>query len=75
MALGGVHRWTYRGQILPTAREVNVEAVITAVDDNARVITADGLLGRDGLVIYQMEGFSIEVIGDGSELASGRASP
>jgi hypothetical protein len=48
------HRWTYRGQIVPTNRLVTIEAVITAVDDAARCLKADGFLLVDGKAIYQM---------------------
>ncbi|APW63092.1 beta-ketoacyl synthase N-terminal-like domain-containing protein [Paludisphaera borealis] len=57
--LGVEHGWTYRGQIASTNRRVTTQAVITAVDDDRRLITADGLLRVDGKVIYQMSGFTL----------------
>ncbi|HEY2784023.1 MAG TPA: beta-ketoacyl synthase N-terminal-like domain-containing protein [Fimbriiglobus sp.] len=54
------HEWTYRGQVLPTDREVTVVLEVTAVDDTARRLTADGFLLVDGRVIYQMSGFTLE---------------
>jgi 3-hydroxymyristoyl/3-hydroxydecanoyl-(acyl carrier protein) dehydratase len=58
---GGPHHWTYRGQVIPTSRRVTVQAEVTAVSDAARTLTADGFLLVDGLVIYQMRGFSLTV--------------
>jgi acyl transferase domain-containing protein/3-hydroxymyristoyl/3-hydroxydecanoyl-(acyl carrier protein) dehydratase len=58
---GGEHGWLYRGQVLPTNREVMVQAVVTARDDAARRLTADGHLLVDGAVIYQMRGFSLQM--------------
>ncbi len=55
------HRWTYRGQVLPQDREVVVEAIVTARDDRARQLTADGLLLVDGRVIYKMSRFTLGV--------------
>jgi 3-hydroxymyristoyl/3-hydroxydecanoyl-(acyl carrier protein) dehydratase len=58
---GGPHHWTYRGQVVPTSRRVTVQAEVTAVSDERRELTADGFLLVDGLVIYQMRGFSLTV--------------
>jgi 3-hydroxymyristoyl/3-hydroxydecanoyl-(acyl carrier protein) dehydratase len=60
MAPGRPHRWAYRGQIVPTASEVTVQAYITGVDEARRFVTADGLLAVDGRIIYQMSDFSLE---------------
>jgi hypothetical protein len=49
----------YRGQIVPTCARVTVQAVITAADDERRQLTADGFLGVDGRVIYQMQGLTL----------------
>ncbi len=58
-ALGSVHRWTYRGQVIPIDREVTVQAFVTSVDDQRRFLTANGLLSVDGRVIYQMTDFTL----------------
>jgi 3-hydroxymyristoyl/3-hydroxydecanoyl-(acyl carrier protein) dehydratase len=58
---GAPHHWTYRGQVIPSSRRVTVQAEITGVADEARTLTADGFLMVDGLVIYQMRGFSLTV--------------
>jgi 3-hydroxymyristoyl/3-hydroxydecanoyl-(acyl carrier protein) dehydratase len=55
----GRHRWTYRGQVTPANREVRVQAVVTAVDEARRELTADGHLSVDGLVIYGMNDFRL----------------
>jgi 3-hydroxymyristoyl/3-hydroxydecanoyl-(acyl carrier protein) dehydratase len=59
MAPGSAHRWAYRGQIVPAANEVTVQAYITEVDDARRFLKADGLLGVDGRIIYQMTDFTL----------------
>jgi acyl transferase domain-containing protein/3-hydroxymyristoyl/3-hydroxydecanoyl-(acyl carrier protein) dehydratase len=55
------HRWLYRGQVIPESREVTVQSVITAVDDGGSRLTADGHLSVDGLVIYQMNDFTLRL--------------
>jgi 3-hydroxymyristoyl/3-hydroxydecanoyl-(acyl carrier protein) dehydratase/malonyl CoA-acyl carrier protein transacylase len=60
MATGRSHRWAYRGQIVPAASEVTVQAYITGVDDDRRIVRADGLLAVDGRIIYQMSDFTLE---------------
>ena len=54
------HRWTYRGQIVPTANEVVVQSYVTQVDDSRRFLKADGLLAVDGRIIYQMTDFTLQ---------------
>ena len=68
IGLGDVHRWTYRGQILPTDTLVTIRAVVTAVDDARGWIKADGFLDVDGRVIYQMVDFTLK-------LQAGRTGP
>jgi 3-hydroxymyristoyl/3-hydroxydecanoyl-(acyl carrier protein) dehydratase len=60
-ALARPHRWVYRGQILPSHRQVTAQAVITARDDARRSLAADGHLLVDGKVIYQMNDFSLMI--------------
>ncbi len=59
--LGATHRWTYRGQIVPTDHRVMVQAVIKSRDDERRRLVADGHLEVDGKIIYQMHDFAIGV--------------
>ncbi|MBF0377023.1 MAG: SDR family oxidoreductase [Desulfamplus sp.] len=65
------HKWIYRGQIIPSCKRVEILAHIKDIVDNthdiidnktARKIIADGLLYVDGLCIYQMEDFSVELV-------------
>jgi 3-oxoacyl-(acyl-carrier-protein) synthase/3-hydroxymyristoyl/3-hydroxydecanoyl-(acyl carrier protein) dehydratase len=61
--LGGKHRWIYRGQVIPTNKEVTVQAFIKSREEGTRpLLTADGLLLVDGLPIYQMNDFTIRLI-------------
>jgi PfaB family protein len=61
MALNQHHEWIYRGQILPKDDQVTVQAVITEIDDQARMIKADGFLTVDGRIIYQMKDFALRI--------------
>lgn len=58
IGVGHPHEWVYRGQILPTDKLVTVEAVVTAIDEEQRLIRADGYLSVDGRNIYGMKDFS-----------------
>ncbi len=60
-ALGKLHRWTYRGQVIPADHEVTVQAYIKSWNDEHRLLTADGLLSIDGRIIYQMTDFTVSV--------------
>jgi len=61
VALHQKHRWLYRGQVVPTNKKVTIEAWITAVDDQQRLITASGFLSVDGKLIYQMIDFTVRM--------------
>ena len=61
-ALGIKQSWLYRGQIVPTNSLVTVQAWITAVDEDKRVMTAAGFLSVDGKMIYQMNDFTVRMI-------------
>ena len=61
VGLNVAHEWVYRGQVVPRDREVIVVLEVTAVDESAKRLTADGFLTVDGRVIYQMIGFTLEV--------------
>ena len=64
VAMDEPHQWTYRGQVIPTDREVTVEACVTAVDDARHLLRADGFLCVDGRVIYAMHDFTVRQRGD-----------
>ena len=61
VAVGERHSWNYRGQIVPANDQVLVEAVVTAVDDEQKLLKADGFLSVDGKVIYRMQDFSLRL--------------
>jgi PfaB family protein len=61
-ALGSKHSWLYRGQVVPSNRQVNVEAWITAANDDRRILTAAGFLSVDGKMIYQMNDFTVRAV-------------
>ena len=55
------HRWLYRGQVVPTDKQVTVVAWITAVDEKERTLVAAGFLSVDGRPIYQMNDFTVQL--------------
>jgi len=61
MVRGHSHQWVYRGQILPTDRQVTVSAIVTGIDESAGLVRCDGLLSVDGRHIYQMTDFTIKI--------------
>jgi len=58
---GKPHSWQYRGQIIPSNRQVSVEAVVTEIDDRRQLLRANGLLSVDGRTIYQMTDFTVKL--------------
>jgi acyl transferase domain-containing protein/3-hydroxymyristoyl/3-hydroxydecanoyl-(acyl carrier protein) dehydratase len=56
---GDTHRWTYRGQVIPTSGRVATQAVVTAVDDRRRRLRAAGMLSVDGRPIFRMDDFTL----------------
>ena len=61
MALNRPHTWTYRGQVIPKDHQVTIQAEITAIDDDKRLLEAEGFLIVDGRIIYQMEQFTLRI--------------
>jgi acyl transferase domain-containing protein/3-hydroxymyristoyl/3-hydroxydecanoyl-(acyl carrier protein) dehydratase len=60
---GEAHHWTYRGQILPRNHQVEVELDISAVKETpCPMIKADGFLLVDGLPIYRMQNFGLQLM-------------
>lgn len=58
-----VHKWIYRGQVIPGNKKVEVEASVTGIQDQpVPSIQADGFLKVDGLYIYKMENFGLRLI-------------
>jgi len=60
VAINKPHSWVYRGQVLPTDKEVTVVLEVTAADDDAQRLCANGFLIVDERVIYQMTDFTLE---------------
>lgn len=61
--IGKPHKWTYRGQVIPANKIVEVEAVITEIiDEPVPTIMATGFLKVDGLYVYEMEDYGIRLI-------------
>ena len=60
IAVGEDHEWVYRGQITPDDL-VTVEAIITEIDEQKRLIKADGYLSVDGRIIYGMKNFTAAI--------------
>ncbi len=56
------HQWVYRGQVIPNNSRVTIQAIINRVDQEEQVLSSDGWLAVDGLVIYQMKDFSIQLL-------------
>ncbi len=57
------HSWLYRGQILPSHRIVEVEAVVTDRHDGpVPSLRADGYLSVDGIPIYKMIDFGLRLL-------------
>jgi 3-hydroxymyristoyl/3-hydroxydecanoyl-(acyl carrier protein) dehydratase len=61
--MGEPHSWSYRGQVIPENKTIEVDAVITKmVDTPVPTLYANGFLKVDGLYIYQMENFGLRLI-------------
>lgn len=58
-ALGEKHKWVYRGQVVPRDALVTVQAEIVEIDDQRKLIRAQGHLMVDGRIIYGMEQFTL----------------
>jgi 3-hydroxymyristoyl/3-hydroxydecanoyl-(acyl carrier protein) dehydratase len=62
LATGQRHQWTYRGQITPTNKRMEIHAIATHVQESpCPEIHADGVLKVDGLCIYKLENFGIRL--------------
>jgi len=66
---GHSHEWTYRGQIIPKNRIVDIHVHIKSCEQKGGGVTAtaDGALTVDGICIYEMSGFTLEL----NEIAPG----
>ncbi len=63
IATGVEQTWVYRGQVIPKNQRVDVEAVITRVDDGPEpLVIANGFLVVDGIPIYEMKDFAVRLV-------------
>ncbi len=62
ISLDTSHEWIYRGQIVPSNKNVEIHAHIKghASNKNRHAVTADGALVVDGICIYEMKNFGVE---------------
>ncbi len=62
--LGHPLAWKYRGQILPSHRQMKIEARITGVERPAGevILTADASLWADAVRIYEVKGAALRII-------------
>lgn len=56
------HSWTYRGQVPPKSAVVTLALQIQNTDPATHQLTADGLLYRDELPIYEIKGLQVEPV-------------
>jgi len=57
------HIWIYRGQIIPENKKIEIEAIVTQIQDiPIPTIQANGFLKVDGLYIYEMQDFGIRLV-------------
>jgi hypothetical protein len=67
IAVGARHEWSYRGQIVPRNRMVEVEAAVTRIEEGERKgVFADGFVVVDGTVIYELKNFGVRLVRDDS---------
>ena len=63
IAVGRTHTWTYRGQIVPRHRRVDVQVVVTGVEEGPTpMITGHGFLSVDGIPIYEVRAFGVRLV-------------
>jgi 3-hydroxymyristoyl/3-hydroxydecanoyl-(acyl carrier protein) dehydratase len=65
MLIGREHTWVYRGQIVPSNRRVEVEVVVTEIQDGPTpTVVGNGFLKVDGIPIYEMKDFGVRLVDD-----------
>jgi 3-hydroxymyristoyl/3-hydroxydecanoyl-(acyl carrier protein) dehydratase len=61
--VGREHTWVYRGQIIPSNRRVEVEVVVTEMQDGPTpTVVGCGFLKVDGIPIYEMKDFGVRLV-------------
>ncbi len=63
MSAGQNHEWIYRGQIIPSNKKIELHAHIKEIfcENNDYSILADGALTVDGICIYEMIDFGLDI--------------
>ncbi|MEK6643181.1 MAG: beta-ketoacyl synthase N-terminal-like domain-containing protein [Planctomycetota bacterium] len=63
ITVGVPHTWVYRGQVIPSNKRVEVQAVISRRDDGpSPMLLANGFLSVDGVIIYEMTDFGLRMV-------------
>lgn len=61
--VGREHTWVYRGQILPSNRRVDVEVVVTEIQDGPTpTVVGSGFLKVDGIPVYEMKDVGVRLV-------------
>ena len=61
--VGREHTWAYRGQITPKNRLVEVEIVVTGIEEGSTpTVVGSGFLKVDGIPIYEMNDFGVRLV-------------
>ncbi|MDR1085157.1 MAG: hypothetical protein LBP22_09960 [Deltaproteobacteria bacterium] len=59
---GQSHSWLYRGQIPPSSREMSLGLLVSNLDTQNKFLNFSGLLSVDGLVVYQVDNFTVGLL-------------
>jgi 3-hydroxymyristoyl/3-hydroxydecanoyl-(acyl carrier protein) dehydratase len=63
IAVGLEHTWAYRGQVIPSNKNVTVDVSITRKEDgDAPMLVGAGFLRVDGTPIYEMTDFAVRLV-------------
>ncbi|WP_022669415.1 type I polyketide synthase [Desulfospira joergensenii] len=64
LTLDQSHEWIYRGQIIPSNKDIQIHAHIREAgrDKDGFSVKADGALTVDGICIYEMKDFSVSFV-------------
>ena len=63
MAIGRTHTWIYRGQIIPRNRRIEVDLVVTEVQEEPTpALIGHGFLSVDGIPIYEVRDFGVRLV-------------
>jgi len=67
-ATGTTLNWKYRGQVIPTNKQVVTEIDIVDItnEGHSLLVTAEGSLWVDGLRIYEVSGYALRIAEDNS---------